>query len=79
MLWFSFLSDVPFGASDPHLTLSNYGEFFGTATYASRLWKSLKLGFVVTTVCVIVGFPCALSLPSRCTAAGARRCSCWSS
>ena len=59
MAFFSFLSDVPFGGRDWHATLDNYRAFFETTTYATLLWKSLKLGLIVTAVSVIVGFPCA--------------------
>ena len=59
MAFFSFLSDVPFGGRDWHVTLDNYRAFFETTTYATLLWKSLKLGLIVTAVSVIVGFPCA--------------------
>ena len=59
MAFFSFLSDVPFGGRDWHPTLDNYRAFFETTTYATLLWKSLKLGLIVTAVSVIVGFPCA--------------------
>ena len=62
MLWFSFLSDVPFGDKGSHLTLQNYAEFFRSGTYASLLWKSLQLGLTVTAVCVVIGFPCAYVL-----------------
>jgi spermidine/putrescine transport system permease protein len=59
MFLFSLLSDVPFGDGDPHPTLSHYAAFFGTSTYAILLWKSLKLGLMVTGACVLIGFPCA--------------------
>lgn len=62
MAFFSFLSDVPFGGKDWHATLDNYRAFFQTATYATLLWKSLKLGLIVTAVSVVVGFPCAYVL-----------------
>ncbi|MCV2866116.1 ABC transporter permease [Albidovulum sediminicola] len=62
MAFFSFLSDVPFGGKDWHATLDNYRAFFQTATYATLLWKSLKLGLIVTVVSVVVGFPCAYVL-----------------
>ncbi|MGB0718132.1 MAG: ABC transporter permease, partial [Alphaproteobacteria bacterium] len=45
-----------------HYTLGNYGAFFETSTYASLLWKSIRLGLTVTTICVLIGFPCALVL-----------------
>ena len=63
MLYFSFLSDVPFAAdADWHYTLENYRAFFETGTYATLLWKSVRLALTVTAVCVLVGFPCALVL-----------------
>ncbi len=63
MLYFSFLSDAPFGKNAAwHYTLGNYGAFFETSTYASLLWKSIRLGLTVTTICVLIGFPCALVL-----------------
>ncbi|KIC22805.1 ABC transporter permease [Leisingera sp. ANG-Vp] len=62
MVFFSFLSDVPFGDREWHGTLENYQEFFQTSTYATLLWKSLKLGLMVTGISVLIGFPCAYVL-----------------
>ncbi|HQU66879.1 MAG TPA: ABC transporter permease [Albidovulum sp.] len=62
MAYFSFLSDVPFGGKDWHFTIANYRAFFETGTYATLMWKSLKLGLIVTAVSVVVGFPCAYVL-----------------
>ena len=62
MLYFSFLSDVPFGDTQWHHTAENYGAFFTTSTYATLLWKSVRLGLMVTLVAVVVGFPCAYVL-----------------
>jgi len=62
MLYFSFLSDVPFGERDWHYTFENYRAFFETSTYALLLWKSIKLGLIVTSVSVLIGFPCAYVL-----------------
>jgi spermidine/putrescine transport system permease protein len=59
MAFFSVITDVPFGDTPWALTLSNYAAFFETGTYATLLWKSLKLGLVVTAACVVIGFPCA--------------------
>lgn len=59
MVFFSFLSDVPFGGRDWHATLDNYRAFFQTPTYAILLWKSVQLAVIVTVVSVLVGFPCA--------------------
>ena len=63
MLYFSFLSDAPFGPeANWTYTVENYLAFFQNATYFSLLWKSMKLGLTVTVVCVVVGFPCAMVL-----------------
>jgi spermidine/putrescine transport system permease protein len=62
MLFFSFLSDVPFGGRDWHVTLGNYADFFQTDTYARLMWKSVKLGLMVTGLSVLIGFPCAFVL-----------------
>lgn len=62
MLYFSFLSEVPFGDAEWQYTLENYQAFFQTTTYATLLWKSIKLGLTVTAVSVLVGFPCAYVL-----------------
>jgi len=62
MLYFSLLSDVPFGGAEWNYTSENYRAFFQTGTYATLLWKSLKLGLTVTLICVLIGFPCAYVL-----------------
>ena len=62
MLYFSFLSDVPFGDIEWHFTLENYQAFFETSTYSTLLWKSIRLGLTVTLISVLVGFPCAYVL-----------------
>ncbi len=62
MLYFSFLSDVPFGDAEWHYTSENYQAFFQTSTYATLLWKSIKLGLTVTVISVLVGLPCAYVL-----------------
>lgn len=62
MVFFSFLSDVPFGERSWHGTVENYAAFFQTSTYAKLLWKSVKLGLMVTGISVLIGFPCAFVL-----------------
>jgi spermidine/putrescine transport system permease protein len=59
MFFFSFLSDAPFAGKAADLTLENYTAFFQRALYPTLLGKSLKLGAVVTVLCVLIGFPCA--------------------
>ncbi len=62
MLYFSFLSEAPFGDRQWHFTLQNYADFFQKSLYPTLLWKSLKLGLTVTFFCVLIGFPCAYVL-----------------
>ncbi|HBM61950.1 MAG TPA: peptide ABC transporter permease [Citreicella sp.] len=62
MLFFSLLTDLPQDAPDWGLTLENYGQFLTNPTYATLLWKSLKLGVMVTLACILIGYPCALVL-----------------
>lgn len=59
MAFFSLLTDVPFGDRDWSFTLANYAEAFGNPTYATLLWKSLRLAFWVTLWCLVLGFPSA--------------------
>ncbi len=62
MLFFSFLSEGPFGDGARQLVLQNYLEFFEKGFYSKLLWRSLKLGAVVTALCLLIGFPCAYVL-----------------
>lgn len=62
MVFFSFLTDLPFGGRDWSVTWANFAAFFQTPTYAILLWKSLQLGVIVTVLCVVIAFPCAYVL-----------------
>lgn len=62
MLFFSLLSAAPFTASDWHVTLANYAEFFSRSIYPDLLGRSLLLSAAVTISCVLIGFPCAYVL-----------------
>ncbi len=62
MLYFSFLSKMPFGAAEPSLTLKQYAAFFERDFYRFLAWRSIKLGFHVTLFCVIIGYPAAFIL-----------------
>ena len=62
MLFFSFLSEGPFGDAEAHFVIQNYLEFFQKGFYSKLLWRSLKLGAVVTAFCILIGFPCAYVL-----------------
>ncbi len=62
MLYYSFLSDVPFGDRVAVLTLENYAAFFEKDFYQTLMLRSFKLGFEVTLYCLLFGFPCAYVL-----------------
>ena len=62
MLFFSFMTEMPGGGTAWHVTLENYREFFTNPTYLTLLKKSLLLATVVTAICLLIGFPCALVL-----------------
>jgi len=59
MAFFSLLTDVPFGDREWAFTFRNYAEALSNPTYATLLWKSVRLAFWVTLWCLILGFPCA--------------------
>lgn len=62
MLFFSFLSEAPFGGREWYVTLQQYKEFFERPVYPNLLFKSIKLSLIVTILCVLIGFPCAYVL-----------------
>ncbi|MDX2160850.1 MAG: ABC transporter permease [bacterium] len=62
MLYFSFLSDVPFGRREPFITLDNYADFFERALYQRLLLNSLLLAGWTTLGCLVLGYPLALAL-----------------
>lgn len=62
MAFFSIISDVPLAGRAWHFTAGNYLAFFDGPTYALLLWKSLRLGIIVTALCLLIGFPAALAL-----------------
>lgn len=62
MLYFSFLSAMPFGAAEPTLSLRHYAAFFERDLYRFLAWRSIKLGVHVTLACALIGYPAALIL-----------------
>jgi spermidine/putrescine transport system permease protein len=62
MLYFSFLTQAPFGGREASLTLDQYRAFFAKDFYLFLTWRSLKLGLWVTLACILVGYPAALVL-----------------
>ena len=59
MLYFSFLSDVPFGRRVAEPTLASYAAFFEKEFYRTLMLRSFRLGAEVTFYCFVLGFPCA--------------------
>lgn len=43
-------------------TLANYMRFLGSPAHMKVLWNSLKLGVVVTALCLVVGYPLAYAM-----------------
>ena len=41
------------------LTLDNFMRFFSDPIFVDVLWRSLKLAFVTTIVCILLGYPAA--------------------
>jgi spermidine/putrescine transport system permease protein len=62
MLYFSFLTVAPFGGREAELTLKHYRAFIDKPLYRDLAWISLKLGFHVTLICILMGYPAALAL-----------------
>ncbi|MFZ5791669.1 MAG: ABC transporter permease [Pseudomonadota bacterium] len=62
MLFFSFLTVAPIGGRAAQFTLAHYVAFLDKEFYRTLTWRSLRMGFDVTVVCVLVGYPAALAL-----------------
>jgi spermidine/putrescine transport system permease protein len=59
MAYFSFLDVAPIGGRESHFTLSHYIAFFTKEVYWRNAWRSFELGFYVTVLCLIFGYPAA--------------------
>src|SRR5690606_11438885 len=55
MLYFSFLTQVPFGGREAALTLQHYRTFWELDFYRLLTWRSIKLGLHVTGLCLLLG------------------------
>ena len=42
-----------------HFTLENYAKFFSDAIFPLVLWRSLKIAFFTTVICILLGYPAA--------------------
>jgi spermidine/putrescine transport system permease protein len=54
----SFMKRDAFGGIDYHFTVLNYLEIF-QPVYLNVIWKSIKLAFLTTAVCILIGYPLA--------------------
>lgn len=43
-------------------TLDNFTRFFSDSIFPSVLWRSLKMAFVTTVICILIGYPTAYIL-----------------
>jgi len=43
-------------------TLSNFTRFFSDSIFPSVLWRSLRLAFEVTVICLLIGYPAAYAI-----------------
>jgi spermidine/putrescine transport system permease protein len=62
MLLFSVLTKAPFGNVHPQLTTANYMVFVRQPYLLDVAWTSLKLGFLTTALCALIGLPAAMAL-----------------
>lgn len=65
MLYFSFLVKAPFGGREAVLTLKHYQAFLEKDFLQFLAWRSVRLGFDVTAICALIGFPAAYYLARR--------------
>ena len=40
-------------------TLENFAKFFSDAIFPMVLWRSLKIAFITTVICILIGYPAA--------------------
>ncbi|HML36771.1 MAG TPA: ABC transporter permease [Bacillota bacterium] len=67
VIFISFMKRDAFGGIDYHFTVMNYAEIF-QPVYLRVIWKSLKLAFLTTAICLLIGYPMAYYIarkPSR--------------
>ena len=59
MVYVSFWTQKTF-TIEPTLTLQNWGTFFGTSTYLSALWTTVRIWLIVLATTLALGYPVAL-------------------
>ncbi|MFD0693586.1 ABC transporter permease [Paenibacillus sp. GCM10027628] len=55
MVYYSFLTDGTSG----HFTIQNYLDFFQKDFYLKLTWKTIRISFYVTLICLLIGYPMA--------------------
>ncbi len=64
VLVISFMSRDVYGGIEANFTFDNYKEMF-QPLYLKVIWKSLKLAFLTTVICLIAGYPLAYWIASK--------------
>lgn len=64
ILFISFMSRDVYGNIEYTFTMDNYKEMF-QPLYLKVIWKSLKLAFITTVICLVVGYPLAYYIASK--------------
>lgn len=64
ILVMSFMTRNVYGGIEYTFTLENYKEMF-QPLYLKVIWKSLKLAFLTTVVCLVIGYPLAYWIASK--------------
>lgn len=60
----SFMTRTQYGGIEYSFTLENYKEILNPL-YLKVIWKSLKLAFLTTVICLVVGYPLAYWIASK--------------
>ncbi len=45
-----------------NFTLNNFANFFRDSIFPTVLWRSLKIAFYTTIICILLGYPCAYAI-----------------
>lgn len=59
---YSFNRFIPGGLQEPAFIWDSYHRFFTDDLYQAALWRTLKIGLVVTLISLVLSFPLAYSL-----------------
>lgn len=45
-----------------HFTLENFAKFFSDTIFPTVLWRSLRIAFFTTVICILIGYPTAYAI-----------------